>query len=137
MNFIGYLKEHRRTLASIGIMVPVGFYSKFYRGPAHTWVNDSLGGMFYVICWCLVVFLFVDRLKPWIIAVSVLTATCILECLQLWHPPFLEYLRGFFIGQTVLGTSFAWPDFPYYVAGSLIGWAWISRITRTTKAGYQ
>jgi hypothetical protein len=58
-------------------------------------------------------------------AIVVLLATCALEFLQLWHPPFLEYLRSSFIGRTVLGTSFAWLDFPYYVLGCWIGWLWM------------
>jgi hypothetical protein len=38
----------------------------------------------------------------------VLVATCLLEFLQLWHPPLLEAVRSTFIGRTVLGTSFTW-----------------------------
>ena len=137
MSLSGYFIRDRWTLISIGITVPVGFFTKSYRGPAQPWVNDSLGGLFYAVFWCLVAYLFADRLKPWVIAVSVLIATCFLECLQLWHPPFLEYPRGFFIGRTVLGTSFSWLDFPYYIIGGLIGWMWIVWIKRTITAGYQ
>ncbi|MGP8243973.1 MAG: hypothetical protein ACLQVN_05585 [Bryobacteraceae bacterium] len=46
--------EQRWVLISLLVLVPVGFYSKFYRGPVREWVNDSLGGTFYVIFWCLV-----------------------------------------------------------------------------------
>ena len=45
----------------------------------------------------------------------------LLEVLQLWHPPFLEALRGHFLGRTVLGTTFSWSDFPHYVAGAVLG----------------
>jgi hypothetical protein len=45
-----------------------------------------------------------------------------LEFIQLWHPTFLEFLRSNFIGRTILGTSFNWSDFPYYLAGCAIGW---------------
>jgi hypothetical protein len=118
-------RKHRWTLISLLLVVPIGFYSKFYAGPAAFWVNNSLGGVWYEIFWCLVACLSFDQGKPWLIATVVLMATCTLEFLQLWHPPMLEYLRGFFIGRTVLGTSFAWSDFPYYVAGCGIGWLWI------------
>ena len=37
----------------------------------------------------------------WIIATLVLICTCILEVMQLWHPPFLEFLRSFFIGSGI------------------------------------
>jgi len=62
-----------------------------------------------------------------------LTSTCLLEFLQLWRPPFLEMLRSYFIGATVLGSSFAWFDFAYYFFGSAIGWLWLRWITNKTK----
>jgi hypothetical protein len=124
------MKRHHWTLISILIITPVGFYSKFYQGPAASWVNNSLGGMFYVIFWCLVVFLFFPKRKPEKIAAIVLTITCLLEFLQLWHPLFLELLRSYFIGATILGSSFTWMDFPYYFLGSAIGWLWLRWINK-------
>jgi hypothetical protein len=121
-------KKRKWTLLSLIVIVPMGFFSKFYGGPATDWVNNSLGGVFYEIFWCLLAFLAFPRCRPWIIAVSVLTVTCILEWLQLWHPFFLEWLRSSFIGRTVLGTSFTWFDFPYYFAGSFLGWLWIRKL---------
>jgi len=116
------------ALVSLIIIVPIGFYSKFYRGPAAAWVNDSLGGVFYEIFWCLLILLFLPKVKPWIIALCVLVVTCILEFMQLWHPPFLEILRSNFMGRTLLGTTFTWTDFPYYFLGSGIGWFWIKHL---------
>ena len=114
-----------RTLISLLIVVPLGFYCKFYAGPAAHWVNDSVSGVWYEIFWCLLVFFFIPEGKAWLMAIVVLLMTCALEFLQLWHPPLLEYLRSSFIGRTVLGTSFAWSDFPYYVLGCWIGWLWM------------
>ncbi|OQX28389.1 MAG: hypothetical protein BWK80_00435 [Desulfobacteraceae bacterium IS3] len=119
------MKKQIHTLISLAVIVPTGFYSKFYTGPAADWVNNSLGGVFYEIFWCLVIFLFSKRLKPLKIAVFVLVCTCGVEFLQLWHPGFLEFLRSFFIGRTILGTTFVWSDFPYYFLGSGIGWLWM------------
>ncbi|MDZ7342530.1 MAG: DUF2809 domain-containing protein [candidate division KSB1 bacterium] len=119
------MTQFHRTALSILIITPIGFASKFYRGPSAAWVNDSLAGMFYVIFWCLVVFLFFPDSKPWKIAAVVLAITCLLEFLQLWHPPFLEWVRSSFIGATILGTSFVWSDFPYYFLGSAVGWLWL------------
>ena len=44
------------TIISLAAIVPIGFESKFYGGPAHVWVNDSLGGAFYDMFWCLAAF---------------------------------------------------------------------------------
>jgi hypothetical protein len=116
------------TLASIVVIVPVGFYSKLYRGPGAHWVNDSLGGVFYVIFWCLVAFLVWPGRRPSIVASLVLAVTCGLEFLQLWHPALLEALRSHFLGAAVLGTTFTWTDFPYYFAGAALGWIWLKRL---------
>ena len=123
-----YLYAKRVLLVSLLIVIPVGFYSKFYNGTAYNWVNNSLGGVFYEIFWCLVLALFFKQLKPLNIALIVLSLTCILEFMQLWHPPLLELLRGNFIGVTILGNSFTWSDLPYYFVGSLAGYYWIRKI---------
>lgn len=127
-------RQRHHTLISLCLIVPVGFYSKFYTGPAGKWANDSLGGVFYEIFWCLAIFLFLSREKPWRIALAVFVGTCALEFLQLWHPPFLEFLRSHFIGQTLLGTTFAVSDFPYYVLGCGIGWAWMRYLGKKSHA---
>jgi len=105
------------------LVTPLGFYTKFYAGPGRGWVNDSLGGLFYVVFWCLAVTFVRPRSRPGVVAVSVLGVTCLLEFLQLWHPPFLEMIRSHFIGRTLIGDYFDWNDFPYYFAGAGIGWA--------------
>lgn len=120
----------KATVASIVVIVPVGFYSKYYRGPAAHWVNDSFAGVFYEIFWCLLFSLALPRTEPRKLAVGVLAGTCVIEFLQLWHPPFLEALRRTFIGVSILGTTFDWSDFPYYFAGSGIGWLWLRALRR-------
>ena len=124
----------RWTFLPLLIIIPVGFYSKFYQGPAAPWVNNSLSGVFYEIFWCLLIFLFLNKAQPVKIALAVLIFTCILEFLPLWHPRFLEYLRSFFIGQTILGTTFAWSDFLYYFLGSGIGWFWLRQLQRLDRS---
>jgi hypothetical protein len=128
------LRRAALLLLSLAIIVPVGFYSKRgYHGPAAEWVHDSLGGTFYVILWCLVLALALPRWPPRRIATVVLVATCILEFMQLWHPPLLEWLRSFFIGRTILGSYFDWSDFPYYFLGSAIGWLWLRALTPRSR----
>jgi hypothetical protein len=112
---------------SLAVVLPAGFYTKFYRGPAAHWVNDSLDGVLYEIFWCLVWALLLPRAKLFRIALCVLIATCGLEFLQLWHPPFLEMLRSHFLGAAILGTTFDWLDFPHYIAGCSIGWLWLEK----------
>ena len=131
MNIISKVSYKRFwTFILIFIIVPIGFYSKFYSGPGKDWINNSLGGILYEIFWCLFIFLFLIKIKIWKIAVSVFIATCILEVMQLWHPQSLEYIRSFFLGRTLIGTSFSWFDFIYYFIGSIIGYVLLNRLQR-------
>jgi hypothetical protein len=118
------------TALSLVAVTVAGFYAKFYDGPGRVWVNDSLAGFFYVVFWCLLASLVFRRVGARRIAVVVLVVTSLLEVLQLWQPPFLVWLRSGFAGRALLGHTFAAWDFPYYVAGALIGWLWIAGLWR-------
>ena len=120
-----WLITHRWTMLSILIVVPIGFASKFYRGPAADLVNNSLGGVWYEIFWCLLLSLFFSDLATWKIALMVLGITCALEVLQLWHARFLETIRATFLGRTIIGNSFVVADSFYYIGGSGVGWLWL------------
>lgn len=115
--FIRFLFSKRWTILSIALIVPVGFSTKLYNGPAASWVNNSLGGILYVIFWSLLFSFFFFRTRPWKISIFVLMVTCSLEFLQLWHPPFLESIRSTFLGVTLIGNSFTWTDLFYYLVG--------------------
>ena len=122
--------KQKWALILLLLITPIGFYTKFYTGPGANWINDSLGGVFYEIFWCLLVFLFFVKAKEWMIATSVFVVTCFLEVLQLWHAEFLEIIRSYFIGRTILGTSFNLYDFIYYFIGTLMGYFLITRLQK-------
>lgn len=105
---------------TICLIIPFGFLAKLYSGPAYTWVNNSLGGVIYVIFWSLLFFLFVPNFHPIKITSLVFIGTCLLECLQLWHPGFLESIRSHFLGRALIGTSFTWLDFFHYFVGFVL-----------------
>ena len=126
-----YIQQKRWTLLSIGIIIPLGFYSKFYSGPAEVWVNNSLGGILYVIFWSLFASLFFARIRVWKIAAIILVVTCLLEILQLWHPPFLEVIRSTFIGVTLIGNSFSWLYLVHYVIGFFLSFTLLNVLRKT------
>jgi hypothetical protein len=68
--------------------------------------------------------------RPWKIALGVFIATCGIEFLQLWNQPLLEAARASFLGRAILGSTFAWSDFPYDLLGSLAGWGILDRVVR-------
>ena len=126
--FSRFVSRNRWSLLSLALIIPLGFCTKTYSGPASGWVHNSLGGVLYVIFWSILFSLFFPRSRRWKIALAVLLATCSLEILQLWHPPFLEAIRSTFMGATLIGNSFSWTDMIHYLIGSLLSLALLSWI---------
>jgi hypothetical protein len=118
--FLQYIYHNRRILIALALLTPLGFYTRVYGGPGAEWVNNFFGGVLYVIFWSLLFSMLFFRTRPWIVALIVFLATCNLEFLQMWHPPFLEAIRANSIGGALLGRYFSWPDFVYYLLGFLI-----------------
>ena len=122
---------HTRLILSLLIVTPLGFAFKFYPGPGNEWFNNYGAGILYEIFWILLAFLFIpSKRSANIIPVCVFVITCILEFLQLWHPHTLQVIRSSFLGSALIGTTFAWWDYPHYVLGSLIGWGWLRFLLR-------
>ncbi len=109
------------TLVCLAFITPLGFATKIYGGPGALWANSYAGGVLYVLFWVLVVVFVRPRTSPWIAATLVLGATCILEALQLFSTPALVAVRSTFLGHALIGSTFSWWDFPYYVLGALLG----------------
>ena len=122
------------TIICLIVIIPLGLYTKAYAGSGQDWVNNSSGGIFYEIFWCLLILLIVPKLQPNNIAIGVFFFTCVLEFMQLWKPPFLQTLRGTFLGATILGTSFVPSDFIHYIIGAILGWFFVVIIVRAAGA---
>jgi hypothetical protein len=125
----------KRVLLSLALVTPLGFLFKLYAGPGHRWLNNSVAGVLYEVFWCLVLFFIWPRRRyaTWL-AVLVLAITSLLEVLQLWHPMLLEQVRATFLGQALIGTTFSWGDFPYYVLGCALGWLWMQALSRSPRS---
>ncbi|MFC1898666.1 DUF2809 domain-containing protein, partial [Candidatus Cloacimonadota bacterium] len=109
-----YKKIRLITIVCLIVIIPLGLYTKAYAGPGQEWVSNSSGGILYEIFWCLLVLLIAPKIQPGTIAGGVFFFTCVIEFMQLWHPPFLQAIRRTFIGGTILGNSFILSDFIYY-----------------------
>ena len=126
-----FLHTRKWSIISIIIIIPVGFYTKFYPGPASGWVNNSLGGILYVIFWSLVFYLIGPKTNPLKVVTIVFILTGMLEFLQLWHPVILESIRSHFLGRSIIGSSFSQSDFFYYFIGAITAYLLIMFIRRT------
>lgn len=109
-------------LGSLVIILPVGYWVRFSEGWAPAWVNDGLGSVAYELFWIFLVAFLFPNLLPVTVAIAVCLATCAIEFLQLWQPPFLQAMRGTLPGRLVLGNTFSWTDFPAYFVGSWLSW---------------
>lgn len=123
--------RERLLVAAAGVLLLAsGLGLKLLAPPA---IRASMGGAPYVALWA-TVFRFVSlRVPPLACALAALALTCALEVLQLWHPPWLEAVRGHTLGALVLGTSFDWADFPPYVVGAGLGWALLALARRLAR----
>ena len=123
-------ERNRWRLVGLVVLTVIGLYSKFYVGWGQDWVNDSLGGVFYVIFWWGVGDLFQPRVGVKTISGGVFGLTCGLEFLQLVRHPILDWARSSFVGRTILGTTYAVSDFFYYAIGGILGYFWVLAMRR-------
>jgi len=99
-----------------------GFWLRF-DAPISPYLRDASGGTSYVLVFILGFGALNRKAHSQNIAVGVLSVTCCLEFLQLWHPVWLEACRRTLAGRLLLGTTFEWTDFPPYFVGAALGWA--------------
>jgi len=126
-------KRHLLLLTSLVLVAMLGIFTKLYAGPGQNWINHYAGGIFYEIFFCLLLHLVFQKIPPRKIALSVFTATCLIEFLQLYHPPWIQYVRSFWLGKAILGTTFNPWDFFHYLLGCFLGFVWILGITSFSR----
>lgn len=120
-----------RIIICCAVTIPVGFGFKYYAGPGASWFNAHGAAVFYEIFWCLAAFFFFPKRRTiLVIAAAVFIVTCILEFLQLWHPPVLEAIRSTHLGVWLIGNCFDWLDFPHYALGCGFGWVIMRMLDR-------
>ena len=118
--------RRRRLLAALVLLGPIGGVARFGHGyPLAGWVNANGAGALYVMGWIWLYCLCDPRAGVGRVSAAVLLITCALEALQLWHPPWLEALRGTPAGRLLLGTTFSWSDVPPYFGGAVLGGAFV------------
>ena len=104
------------------VFLLAGFWLRF-DAPISPYLRDASGGISYVLVFILACGALSQKASSGSISIGVLSVTCCLEFLQLWHPAWLEACRGTLAGRLLLGTTFEWADFPPYFTGAAFGWA--------------
>lgn len=119
------MRNKRIIIAVIIILIPLGLLTKFYSGPGEGWINNQLGGLFYVTFLAVLLYILFQLWKPVNILYPVITAlviTSFLEFMQLWKHPVLENIRSTFLGRTIVGNSFNPEDFLFYLMGAALAY---------------
>jgi hypothetical protein len=123
----------KRRLWSFLLLIAVvlaGYYLRYYHGPLQNWVHRLSGSLLVVCFWAFLLYLFLPGLRAKSLAVTICGCACVVELSLLIPQPVVTYVRGAFIGRSVVGPPFAWYDLAAYLAGGLIaygGLRWISR----------
>lgn len=116
----------------LAMAILAGYWLRF-RAPVPELVRDASGSICYVLAGAIVIRWAIPQAGAFRPALAAFVLTCIVEFLQLWKPPALAAARRTLPGRLVLGTDFAWEDFPAYAAGFLLSW-WILQLTRRRAA---
>lgn len=114
-------------------ILPLGYIARFSQGLGAEWLHDIAGSLAYQTFWILLVMVCFPKASVMRVAIAVFLASCAIEFLQLWKPPFLQAIRATLPGRLVLGNTFTWLDFPPYFVGSVLGWAWVKALQRWTR----
>ena len=115
-----YVKLRFQLLLVISILIPLGFYTKFYHGPAQSWVQNYGGDILYPMFWFFVLIFVRPNIFPAKAAIIVFVLSTTVEFTQLISHPLLNNIRLSFIGRTVIGTSFVPIDIFYYFTGCVL-----------------
>ncbi|MBS3770339.1 MAG: DUF2809 domain-containing protein [Bacteroidales bacterium] len=120
-----------KTIVLIVIITALGFSAKLVPHGEATWLSNQLAGLFYVTELSLILYLFFPEHFIILLVIAAFLLTSLVEFMQLWHPAFLEPIRSSFLGHTIIGSTFSWLDFPWYVGGAVLGWLLLKWIKKT------
>lgn len=112
------------------ILVPIGLLTKLYSGLGREFINNYLGGVFYVIFFIVLTSLIFPKTTLLKISLIIFCITCLLEFSQLIQISFLNSLREYFIIRALIGSVFNVFDFIFYFIGALIGFATLTLINK-------
>ena len=114
------------------LIIPIG-YAVTFSSILPEWFRNLFGNVAYETLLILLLLLIVPKMKPIAAAISVCLFSFVIEFSQLFQDPILVAARSNLLGRLILGNGFTWEDFPLYVLGSLIGWAWVIQLRRWVK----
>ncbi|MEE4313780.1 MAG: DUF2809 domain-containing protein [Desulfofustis sp.] len=113
-------KSRITLLKFLIICLPLWLSAKFYTGPYHEQVGLYLAGIFYLICWALLIQIVLPRLRETPLLIALFLVFCAVELLA-WQAP--ELLQGVSVtldNRIVIGAHYSLNKIPYYGVGAFI-----------------
>ncbi len=114
------IKLRLSLLSLLVLIIPAGFYTKFYTGPGQSWVHSYAGDIFYPMFWIFLVLFVKPLMDPLKATALVFVFTVIVEFSQLLNNSVLQDIRQSFIGRTLVGVSFSMTDIFWYLTGCIL-----------------
>ena len=116
------LRQRKKYIFLIVITVLLGLASRKYvaylPGFVCAYAGDTLWAT--LVFW-LVRFCFIGKPSRWVANIALAFAFSI-EASQLYHVPWLDWLRNTTLGSLVLGHGFLWSDLACYTCGVALGY---------------
>lgn len=117
-------------LIIMAMLIALGLPSRTMPNSLPPWYVQYFGDYL----WAMLIFFGIALLRPRWGTLKVLTAailfTYVIEVTQLFHPPWLDYLRSIKICALIIGYGFLWSDLVAYAlgiaTGAVIEW-WLLR----------
>ena len=122
-------------LLTMALLIGLGLPSRIIPKSLPSWYVQYFGDYL----WAMLIFFGIGLVRPRWVTLKVFTAailfTYVIEFSQLFHPPWLEYLRSIKICALVLGYGFLWSDLVAYTLGITTGVVIEWLILRRTTTG--
>ena len=131
------MTNYRIILAINAILIiPIGYAVRF-SPTLPEWFRNLIGNVAYEILLILLLLLIVPKMRPIAAASSVCLFSFLIEFSQLVQDPIMVAARSNRLGRLILGNGFTWEDFPLYMLGSLVGWAWVVQLRRWSSPDFK
>ena len=118
------MKTKRRTSTYLLIMVVItalGLPARIIQDQLPSWYVQYFGDYLWAMLLFFGFALILQNMSTFKVAIATLLFTYSIEISELFHPPWLDYLRSIKLFALVLGYTFLWTDIVAYTLGISTG----------------